>query len=53
MPIHGPAVSPWDNDEILRAELFSSERLEQHAASLADAQRSNNGARHGTPLAPG
>jgi cyclic beta-1,2-glucan synthetase len=38
MPIHGSAVSPWDNDEILRAELFSSERLEQHAASLATAQ---------------
>ena len=38
MPIHGSPVSPWDNDEILRAELFSSERLEQHAASLAAAQ---------------
>jgi cyclic beta-1,2-glucan synthetase len=30
---------PWDNDEILRAELFSKERLEQHAASLAAAQQ--------------
>ena len=39
MPIHGTVVSPWDNDEIVRAELFSSERLEQHAASLATAQR--------------
>jgi cyclic beta-1,2-glucan synthetase len=38
MPVHGSRVSPWDNDEILRAELFSSERLEQHAASLAAAQ---------------
>ena len=38
MPIFGSPVSPWDNDEILRAELFSSERLEQHAASLAAAQ---------------
>jgi cyclic beta-1,2-glucan synthetase len=38
MPIHRATVSPWDNDEILRAELFSSERLEQHAASLAAAQ---------------
>jgi cyclic beta-1,2-glucan synthetase len=38
MPILGSRVSPWDNDEILRAELFSSERLEQHAASLAAAQ---------------
>ncbi len=38
MPHPGSPVSPWDNDEILRAELFSSERLEQHAASLAAAQ---------------
>src|SRR6202022_1214934 len=38
MPIHGSPASPWDNDEILRAELFSSERPEQHAASLAAAQ---------------
>ena len=30
--------SSWDNDELLRAELFSIERLEQHAASLAAAQ---------------
>jgi cyclic beta-1,2-glucan synthetase len=28
----------WDNDQILRAEIFSIERLEQHAASLAAAQ---------------
>ena len=39
MPPYGSPVSPWDNDEILRAELFSSERLEQHAASLAAAQQ--------------
>ena len=39
MPIHGPPVSPWDSDELVRAELFSSERLEQHAASLAAAQQ--------------
>jgi len=32
-------ASPWDSDEILRAELFSIERLEQHAASLAAAQQ--------------
>jgi len=38
MPWRSSPVSPWDNDEILRAELFSSERLEQHAASLAAAQ---------------
>ena len=33
------AFSPWNSDEILRAELFSIERLEQHAASLAAAQQ--------------
>jgi hypothetical protein len=38
MPIHGSAVSPWDNDEILRAELFSSERLEQHDDHLVEEQ---------------
>ena len=37
MSIHGSA-SPWDNEELVRAELFGSERLEQHAASLAAAQ---------------
>ena len=36
---HRPAVSPWNSDEILRAELFSVERLEQHAQSLATAQQ--------------
>ena len=39
MSIQGSPVSPWDSDEIVRAELFSSERLEQHAASLAAAQQ--------------
>jgi cyclic beta-1,2-glucan synthetase len=39
MAIHGSLVSPWDSDEIVRAELFSSERLKQHAASLATAQQ--------------
>jgi cyclic beta-1,2-glucan synthetase len=38
----GARVAPWDNDEILRAELFSSERLEQHAESLAAAQQVTN-----------
>ncbi len=38
MSIYGSPVSPWDSDEIVRAELFSSERLEEHAASLAAAQ---------------
>jgi cyclic beta-1,2-glucan synthetase len=39
MVLRRQPVSPWDNDEILRAELFSKERLEQHAASLAAAQQ--------------
>jgi cyclic beta-1,2-glucan synthetase len=34
-----PAVSPWNTEELIRAELFSVERLEQHAASLAAAQQ--------------
>ena len=33
------SASPWDSDEILRSELFSIERLEQHAESLAAAQQ--------------
>ena len=35
----GSPCSPWDSDEIVRAELFSIQRLEQHAASLAAAQQ--------------
>jgi cyclic beta-1,2-glucan synthetase len=31
---------PQETDEPIRAELFSIERLEQHAESLAEAQRS-------------
>ncbi|HSC08815.1 MAG TPA: hypothetical protein VLD59_18475, partial [Steroidobacteraceae bacterium] len=38
-PRHSGELSPWDNDELLREELFSIERLEQHAASLAVAQQ--------------
>jgi cyclic beta-1,2-glucan synthetase len=34
-----PGVSPWNSEELIRAELFSVERLEQHAGSLAVAQR--------------
>ena len=33
-----PSQSPWDNRESIREELFSAERLEQHARSLAAAQ---------------
>ena len=31
-------VAPWDSEETIRSELFSIERLEQHARSLAAAQ---------------
>ena len=31
-------AAPWDNEESIREELFSIERLEQHAQSLAAAQ---------------
>ena len=32
------AGSEWNNDQILREEIFSIERLEEHARSLAAAQ---------------
>ncbi len=38
--------------EPIRAELFSSERLEQHAESLATAQRVTTSPRKGRPLLP-
>jgi cyclic beta-1,2-glucan synthetase len=33
-----PSMSPWDTDAIIREELFSIHRLEEHAVSLARAQ---------------
>ena len=33
-----PPASPWNSDALIREELFSAERLEQHASSLALAQ---------------
>ncbi len=39
-------------EEPIRAELFSSERLEQHAESLAAAQTVSSGADAGRPLIP-
>src|SRR5437879_419640 len=38
------------NEEPIRAELFGIERLEQHAESLAIAQRVTGGSKHGHPL---
>jgi cyclic beta-1,2-glucan synthetase len=37
-PLRPWNTAPWDNDAIIRDELFSVERLEQHATSLAEAQ---------------
>src|SRR6266849_3094800 len=34
----GSQAAPWDNEESLREEIFSIERIEQHAESLAAAQ---------------
>jgi cyclic beta-1,2-glucan synthetase len=35
----GARRSPWNSEELIREELFSAERLEQHGESLALAQR--------------
>jgi cyclic beta-1,2-glucan synthetase len=34
-----PTASPWDTEDSIRDELFSIERLEEHAGSLANAQQ--------------
>jgi len=44
-------ASPWDSHEAVRAELFSVERLEQHARTLAVAQPVTPGPTKGQPLA--
>ena len=46
-----PAVVARDPDELILSELFSIERLEQHAESLAAAQPVTARARTGRPLA--
>src|SRR5207302_10183911 len=46
-----PSASPWDNREPLREELFSVERLEEHARSLAVAQSVTPKPAKGRPLA--
>jgi cyclic beta-1,2-glucan synthetase len=43
--------SPWNNRKPIREELFSVERLEEHARSLAIAQPVASGASRGSPLA--
>ena len=42
---------PWDDSAPIRAELFSVERLEEHARSLAAAQGVMDGEQKGAPLA--
>jgi len=44
-------AAPWDNEESIREELFSIERLEQHAESLAAAQPITAGRVTGRSLA--
>ena len=43
--------SPWDNEQPIREELFSVERLETHAKSLALAQTITSRPTRGRPLA--
>jgi cyclic beta-1,2-glucan synthetase len=45
-----PSASPWDSREPLREELFSVERLEEHARSLAVAQSVTPKPTRGRPL---
>jgi cyclic beta-1,2-glucan synthetase len=47
---HSEAIAVSKIEEPIRAELFSAERLEQHAESLAAAQRVMPTARKGRPL---
>ena len=47
-----PAVAAREPEEPIRSELFSIERLEQHAESLAAAQRVTPKPGRGRPLAP-
>jgi cyclic beta-1,2-glucan synthetase len=45
------SAPPWADEEAIRDELFSVERLEQHAESLAAAQSVSSRAERGRPLA--
>ena len=48
---HAPSMSPWNNRDPIREELFSVERLEEHARSLAAAQPVTPKPAKGHPLA--
>ena len=43
-------MSPWDKQDPIRAELFSVERLEEHARSLAAVQPVTPTTAKGNPL---
>jgi cyclic beta-1,2-glucan synthetase len=45
------SAPPWADEETIREELFSVERLEQHAESLASAQSVSSRPARGRPLA--
>ena len=45
------SAPPWADEEVIREELFSVERLEQHAESLAAAQSVSSQPQRGRPLA--
>jgi len=47
---HAEAITRPQLEEPIRAELFSTERLEQHGESLADAQRVTTSPSKGRPL---
>ncbi len=47
----GAAPPPWSDDEAIREELFSAERIEEHARSLARAQPVRTRPDEGSPLA--
>ncbi len=51
-PMLGLPPTPVPLDEPIRAELFSIDRLEQHAESLAAAQKVTQRAKAGRPLGP-
>ena len=47
---HAPSMSPWNERDPIRAELFSVERLKEHARSLAAAQPVTPKTAKGNPL---
>ena len=50
-PLKKSSSPPWADEEAIRKELFSNERLEQHAGSLAAARTISSQSERGRPLA--